>query len=64
METHKQYKVVYKDNEYSKILHATLIEQDDFLLKFQNERDGVVIIGKASVIRIDEHKKGGSDDNQ
>lgn len=64
MELGKQYKVVYKDNEYSKILHATLTEQDEFLLKFENERDGLVVIGKASIIRIDEHKKGESDDKQ
>ena len=52
MDLHKTYKVVYKDNDYSKILHATLIAEDMHLLTFKNERDGECIIGKTTIVSI------------
>ena len=48
------YKVVYKDNDYSKLLTATLTDTDEHLLYFKNIKDGVVVIGKTAVISIKE----------
>jgi hypothetical protein len=63
MELHKQYKVVYKDGDYSKILHATLIAQDIHLLTFENERDGMCVIGKSTIVSI-KPVDGEADDKQ
>lgn len=54
LEIGKKYKVVYRDDEYSKILTATLIHIEEHLLSFENSRDGLVIIGKSSIVQMRE----------
>lgn len=54
MEIGKNYKIVYKDNNYTSVITAKLVAIDDLFLHFSNSRDGEIIINKYHITKLQE----------
>jgi len=54
MELNKFYKIIYKDDSYTKICRGKLISEDDNLLCIEDIKDGKIWIGKSFIISIKE----------
>ena len=52
MEIGKKYKIVYLDNNYTKIASGRVLSVDDFFIHLEEIREGNVWIGKRSIIKI------------
>lgn len=59
MEVGKKVKIIYKDNDYSKIASGTVLEIDQNLIWIKDKFEGRVGIGKQSIIKIAELEVGG-----
>ena len=54
LEVGKKYKIVYKDNDYTKINSGIVLAEDDYLIHLEEIKEGKKIIGKHSIILINE----------
>lgn len=50
MELGTEYRIVYKDRDYTKILSGKIISEDIFLIEIIDIKLGNMIIGKGSII--------------
>lgn len=53
MEIGKGYKIVYKDQNYTKFASGKLIKEDSFILVL-DDKDGKIGIGKMAIVSIRE----------
>ena len=56
LEVGKVYKIVYKDQDYTKFVKGKLVSEDAHLIKILDSKLGEIIVGKSSITSIKEVK--------
>jgi len=51
MKVGEKWKIVYQDNDYSKICSGEIIENDQFMVEINDIKEGMIGIGKAHIIK-------------
>jgi hypothetical protein len=54
LEVGKNYKIIYKDRDYTKIASGELLSEDGQLLQIKDKIEGKIWIGKLAIIKIKE----------